>query len=179
LDDGWHFVCNAGKRTYGAAHPFISNLCVTFPGRPRSGNILSGAFRRLSHDPLCSCLSCRESSCSNSFVSAVRIACAEYDHPGHQPHCVCRRGGADSYGRIVRGLTEKVFGMLEDGKPQHVDFFRDHTREVIEDRAFCGLDCGSELKTVSRQTERCHHCSRHQRREVSLRPRTIGLLGSE
>jgi VWFA-related protein len=35
----------------------------------------------------------------------------------------------DSYGRIVRGLTEKDFRLLEDGKPQKIDFFRDHTHD--------------------------------------------------
>ena len=33
----------------------------------------------------------------------------------------------DGYGRIVRGLTEKDFRVLEDGKLQKIDFFRDHT----------------------------------------------------
>ncbi len=36
----------------------------------------------------------------------------------------------DSYGRIVRGLTEKDFRVLEDGKPQKIDYFRDHTHDV-------------------------------------------------
>ncbi len=36
----------------------------------------------------------------------------------------------DSYGRIVRGLTEKDFRVLEDGKPQKIDFFRDHTHDA-------------------------------------------------
>ena len=36
----------------------------------------------------------------------------------------------DSYGRIVRGLTEKDFRLFEDGKPQKIDFFRDHTHDV-------------------------------------------------
>jgi len=35
----------------------------------------------------------------------------------------------DNYGRIVRGLTEKDFRLLEDGKPQKIDFFRDHTHD--------------------------------------------------
>ena len=35
----------------------------------------------------------------------------------------------DSSGRIVRGLTEKDFRVLEDGKEQRVDFFRDHTMD--------------------------------------------------
>jgi VWFA-related protein len=37
----------------------------------------------------------------------------------------------DTYGRIVRGLTEKDFHVLEDGKPQQVDFFRDHTHDPM------------------------------------------------
>jgi len=36
----------------------------------------------------------------------------------------------DSYGRIVHGLTEKDFRVLEDGKPQQIDFFRDHTHDA-------------------------------------------------
>jgi VWFA-related protein len=35
----------------------------------------------------------------------------------------------DSGGRIVRGLTEKDFHLTEDGKPQQIDFFRDHTHD--------------------------------------------------
>ena len=35
----------------------------------------------------------------------------------------------DSYGRIVRGLTQKDFAVSEDGKPQKIDFFRDHTAD--------------------------------------------------
>jgi VWFA-related protein len=37
----------------------------------------------------------------------------------------------DSYGRIVRGLSEKDFRLLEDGKPQKIDFFRDHTHDAL------------------------------------------------
>ena len=36
----------------------------------------------------------------------------------------------DGNGRIVRGLAEKDFRVLEDGKPQNIDFFRDHTQDV-------------------------------------------------
>lgn len=36
----------------------------------------------------------------------------------------------DSYGRIVRGLTEKDFRVLEDGKPQKIDYFHDHTHDT-------------------------------------------------
>jgi VWFA-related protein len=35
----------------------------------------------------------------------------------------------DSDGHIVRGLTEKDFRVLEDGKPQKIDFFHDHTHD--------------------------------------------------
>jgi VWFA-related protein len=41
----------------------------------------------------------------------------------------------DSAGRIVRGLTEKDFRLLEDGKAQRLDFFRDHTHDVAEGAA--------------------------------------------
>src|ERR1700761_929332 len=37
----------------------------------------------------------------------------------------------DSSGHIVHGLTEKDFRVLEDGKAQRVDFFRDHTHDVL------------------------------------------------
>ena len=60
----------------------------------------------------------------------------------------------DSYGRIVRGLTEKDFRVLEDGKEQKIDFFRDHTHDVITERAkppgekgqlaFSNVDAGGE-----------------------------------
>ncbi|MBV8673813.1 MAG: VWA domain-containing protein [Acidobacteriaceae bacterium] len=36
----------------------------------------------------------------------------------------------DSYGGIVRGLTERDFHLFEDGKPQPIDFFRDHTHDL-------------------------------------------------
>src|SRR5215469_14742085 len=36
----------------------------------------------------------------------------------------------DSYGRIVRGLTEKDFRVLEDGKAQQIDYFHDHTNDA-------------------------------------------------
>jgi len=36
----------------------------------------------------------------------------------------------DSYGRIVRGLTEKDFHVSEDGKPETIDYFRDHTHDL-------------------------------------------------
>ncbi len=36
----------------------------------------------------------------------------------------------DNYGRIVRGLTEKDFRVFEDGKPQSIDFFHDHTHDT-------------------------------------------------
>ena len=35
----------------------------------------------------------------------------------------------DSNGSIVRGLIEKDFRVFEDGKPQKIDFFRDHTQD--------------------------------------------------
>ena len=41
----------------------------------------------------------------------------------------------DSYGRIVRGLPEKDFRVLEDGKEQKIDYFRDHTRDVMTEPA--------------------------------------------
>jgi VWFA-related protein len=37
----------------------------------------------------------------------------------------------DGNGRIVRGLTEKDLRVLEDGKPQRIDFFRDHTHDAL------------------------------------------------
>jgi VWFA-related protein len=37
----------------------------------------------------------------------------------------------DDYGRIVRGLTERDFRVFEDGKPQKIDFFRDHTHDAL------------------------------------------------
>lgn len=37
----------------------------------------------------------------------------------------------DTYGRIVRGLTQKDFQLLEDGKPQKIDFFHDHTHDPL------------------------------------------------
>lgn len=36
----------------------------------------------------------------------------------------------DMGGRIVRGLTEKNFHVFEGGKPQQIDFFRDHTHDL-------------------------------------------------
>jgi VWFA-related protein len=36
----------------------------------------------------------------------------------------------DMGGRIVRGLTEKDFHLFEDGKPQQIDYFRDHTHDI-------------------------------------------------
>jgi VWFA-related protein len=36
----------------------------------------------------------------------------------------------DSYGHIIRGLTENDFRLLEDGKAQKIDYFRDHTRDA-------------------------------------------------
>ncbi|MGB0125712.1 MAG: VWA domain-containing protein [Silvibacterium sp.] len=39
----------------------------------------------------------------------------------------------DSAGRIVRGLTEKDFRVLEDGKPQTVTLFSDHTHDPAPD----------------------------------------------
>lgn len=36
----------------------------------------------------------------------------------------------DSAGRIVRGLTEKDFRVLEDGKPQAIQYFSDHTHDA-------------------------------------------------
>jgi VWFA-related protein len=60
----------------------------------------------------------------------------------------------DSSGRIVHGLTEKDFRVFEDGKPQRVDFFRDHTQDpspVLTDVAnhdgalsFSNVDPGGE-----------------------------------
>src|SRR5271170_5173216 len=41
----------------------------------------------------------------------------------------------DSYGRIVRGLTEKDFHVFEDGKPQTIDYFRDHTHDLAANAA--------------------------------------------
>ena len=37
----------------------------------------------------------------------------------------------DSYGHIVRGLTAKDFRVLEDGKEQRLDFFRDYTQNKL------------------------------------------------
>ena len=37
----------------------------------------------------------------------------------------------DGDGRVVRGLAEKDFHVLEDGKPQKIDFFRDHTHDPL------------------------------------------------
>jgi VWFA-related protein len=37
----------------------------------------------------------------------------------------------DSSGHIVHGLTEKDFNILEDGKPQPINFFRDHTHDAL------------------------------------------------
>lgn len=36
----------------------------------------------------------------------------------------------DRSGHIVRGLTQKDFSVVEDGKEQKIDFFRDHTNDV-------------------------------------------------
>ena len=44
----------------------------------------------------------------------------------------------DSAGRIVHGLTGKDFRMIEDGKPQQVDFFRDHTQDIAKVAASAG-----------------------------------------
>lgn len=41
----------------------------------------------------------------------------------------------DSAGRIVRGLTEKDFRVLEDGKPQTITYFSDHTHDVDTQQA--------------------------------------------
>src|SRR5271170_1136560 len=41
----------------------------------------------------------------------------------------------DTYGRIVRGLTEKDFHVSEEGKPETIDYFRDHTHDLAVNAA--------------------------------------------
>lgn len=41
----------------------------------------------------------------------------------------------DRAGQIVRGLTENDFRILEDGKPQKIAYFTDHTREIATQMA--------------------------------------------
>src|SRR6185312_4000929 len=36
----------------------------------------------------------------------------------------------DVAGRLVRGLTEKDFRLREDGKPQTISYFADHTHDL-------------------------------------------------
>lgn len=38
----------------------------------------------------------------------------------------------DNAGRLVRGLTAKDFRVLEDGKPQAITYFSDHTHDIAE-----------------------------------------------
>lgn len=44
----------------------------------------------------------------------------------------------DSAGRIVRGLTEKDFRIAEDGKPQTISYFTDHTHDALPPTALPG-----------------------------------------
>ena len=64
----------------------------------------------------------------------------------------------NEYGRIVRGLTEKDFRVLEDGQPQKIDFFRDHTHDALSapgqatnkdgSLSFSNVDPGGEQSTA-------------------------------
>ncbi len=55
----------------------------------------------------------------------------------------------DFSGHIVRGLTEKDFRILEDGKEQRVDFFRDHTHDAAEAPARASENGSTEFSNVA------------------------------
>jgi VWFA-related protein len=57
----------------------------------------------------------------------------------------------DRSGHIVRGLTEKDFRVVEDGKDQKVDYFRDHTHDPAP--AATGREDSGEFSNVAPGSE--------------------------